>query len=266
MSHLKTAVLATVAASLLIATPAVANGGGNHGGNDGDHKVTICHNGHTISIDRHAAKAHVKHGDTWGECEPGTQPPPPGHECPETPPPGTICITCPPGPTGPQGPAGPAGTPGSSTPGTPGTNGSTGATGQTGTPGLTREQIQSLIDERSGPTCKSKRVASLGIFVKKGSKVTKLRTTFEGRKAKVVKRSNGREYRMTVDMRGLPRGVYAARVTAVVDPPGPERARKWLKIQKFRPCYGNPKGGKAESLNDFKTIRLFDPPRAKEGN
>ena len=35
-----------------------------------DHKVLICHNGHTISVDQHAVKAHVGHhtGDTLGAC------------------------------------------------------------------------------------------------------------------------------------------------------------------------------------------------------
>jgi hypothetical protein len=32
------------------------------------HKVTICHKGHTISVDRHAVPAHLAHGDTLGPC------------------------------------------------------------------------------------------------------------------------------------------------------------------------------------------------------
>lgn len=32
------------------------------------HKVTICHKGHTISVDRHAVPAHLAHGDTVGPC------------------------------------------------------------------------------------------------------------------------------------------------------------------------------------------------------
>jgi hypothetical protein len=32
------------------------------------HKVTVCHNGHTISIDRHALPAHLRLHDTMGPC------------------------------------------------------------------------------------------------------------------------------------------------------------------------------------------------------
>jgi uncharacterized membrane protein len=32
------------------------------------HKVLVCHKGHTISIDRNALKAHLKHGDKLGPC------------------------------------------------------------------------------------------------------------------------------------------------------------------------------------------------------
>jgi hypothetical protein len=33
-----------------------------------DHKVLVCHKGHTISIDRHALPAHMRHGDKQGAC------------------------------------------------------------------------------------------------------------------------------------------------------------------------------------------------------
>jgi len=35
---------------------------------DKDHKTTICHKGHTITVDNHALKAHLAHGDTIGPC------------------------------------------------------------------------------------------------------------------------------------------------------------------------------------------------------
>lgn len=211
---------------------------------DPEHKVVICHNGHTIEVDEAAVPVHTDHGDTVGECDPADQPP--KHPCPEPVP-------------GDDGEPGLPGTPGQSgAPGLPGTPGADGAPGAPGTTTIIERQI-------TPPVCVSTRVAKLRIFVKKGSRVTNLRTTFEGVKAPLVKTS-AREYVMTVDMRGLTKGIYAARVTAKVDPPGRERARKWLKIQKYRSCYGNPKGGKPESLNDFKTIRLYDPPRAKIGN
>ena len=34
----------------------------------GHHKVTICHKGHTITIDEDALPAHLRHGDTLGAC------------------------------------------------------------------------------------------------------------------------------------------------------------------------------------------------------
>lgn len=54
-----------VSAGTLGAVSAQATGGG-HGGGD---KVTLCHNGHTITVDKHAAKAHKKHGDKEGKCD-----------------------------------------------------------------------------------------------------------------------------------------------------------------------------------------------------
>jgi hypothetical protein len=34
-------------------------------GKSGVHKLTLCHNGHAITVDVHAAAAHLKHGDTF---------------------------------------------------------------------------------------------------------------------------------------------------------------------------------------------------------
>jgi len=34
----------------------------------GDAKVAMCHNGHTIRVDRHAVKAHLRQGDKMGAC------------------------------------------------------------------------------------------------------------------------------------------------------------------------------------------------------
>jgi len=34
----------------------------------GPHHVTICHKGHTITVDEHALPAHLGHGDTLGPC------------------------------------------------------------------------------------------------------------------------------------------------------------------------------------------------------
>lgn len=43
-------------------------------------KITICHNGQTISVSKNAKKGHLKHGDTLGEC-PTSPPPPPIDLC-----------------------------------------------------------------------------------------------------------------------------------------------------------------------------------------
>jgi hypothetical protein len=67
-------ILAALAALLLVvggATAATATGRG--GGHD---PVTICHKGHTITVDDDALDKHLKHGDTVGPCEPTPTPTP----------------------------------------------------------------------------------------------------------------------------------------------------------------------------------------------
>jgi hypothetical protein len=41
-------------------------------------KVTLCHEGQTLSVSKKAKKVHLKHGDTLGECPAPPPPPPPG--------------------------------------------------------------------------------------------------------------------------------------------------------------------------------------------
>lgn len=236
-----------IAAFLAVPASALATGGND---DNQDHKVKICHNGHTIEVDWHAAKAHAKHGDKWGECDPDTKPP--KHPCPE-PVPGE------PGEDGEDGAPGLPGVPGAD--GAPGLPGATGPAGPTTTNTVT--VIREVPVEPAEVVCVSKRIAKLNIFVGPGGKLRKLRTTFEGAKAK-VKKVSSRKWVMSVDMRGLTKGVYAARVTAEVKARGESGYRKWFKVQKYRPCYGNPKGAKPESLNDAKTVRLFDPPTKRE--
>jgi hypothetical protein len=67
-----------VAAGLAVAMPLAAfamtsAGGGAALGNVaaagyGQQKVTICHNGQTISVAQSAVPAHQSHGDTLGAC------------------------------------------------------------------------------------------------------------------------------------------------------------------------------------------------------
>jgi hypothetical protein len=42
------------------------NGKGKHNGNE---KVTLCQNGHTIKVGRPAVRAHLKNGATRGACQ-----------------------------------------------------------------------------------------------------------------------------------------------------------------------------------------------------
>jgi hypothetical protein len=60
-------------------------GKGKHKGkNEKGKKVTLCHNGQTITVSKSAAKGHKKHGDTAGPCP--SEPTPPGsvltYQCP----------------------------------------------------------------------------------------------------------------------------------------------------------------------------------------
>src|SRR5215213_9917464 len=52
-------------------------GKGKKGKNNADKKVTICHNGQTLSISQSALQAHLGHGDAVGDCPPPSPPPPP---------------------------------------------------------------------------------------------------------------------------------------------------------------------------------------------
>ena len=37
---------------------------------EGSQKVTICHNGHEITVNEEAVAKHIAHGDTIGPCTP----------------------------------------------------------------------------------------------------------------------------------------------------------------------------------------------------
>ncbi len=69
LKRLSLLLAALVMALTMVAGPAFA-GDYDYGEDKGkDHKVTICHKGKTISVDKHALKAHLKHGDYKGKCE-----------------------------------------------------------------------------------------------------------------------------------------------------------------------------------------------------
>ena len=69
LKRLSLLLAALVMALTMVAGPAFA-GDYDYGKDKGkDHKVTICHKGKTISVDKHALKPHLKHGDYKGECK-----------------------------------------------------------------------------------------------------------------------------------------------------------------------------------------------------
>jgi hypothetical protein len=59
-------IMLAVAAAVLAATPAWATGG-----KPGHDKVTVCHKGKTLKVDKHALKGHLRHGDKAGACSTG---------------------------------------------------------------------------------------------------------------------------------------------------------------------------------------------------
>jgi hypothetical protein len=146
-----------------------------------------------------------------------------------------------PGPTGPGGADGPAG-----------------PQGPAGPPGATPRLPENV-------TCISNRVATWRVIVRRGVRVRNVRFSFEGVRTSAVRgRTPGGRvvYRVRVDMRGLPRGVYVARVRyrqtagglldriadgAFGRPPRIDRR----KVHYFRACYGNPKGGGGEGPNQY---------------
>lgn len=221
----------TLAAMTAAAAPAMGSGDGR------DHKVTICHNGHSIEVDRAAGKAHAAHGDAEGQCAPGTQPP--AEPCPLEP-----------GPAGPQGPQGPAGPAGAAGPAGP-----AGPQGEKGEPGETI--VRTVIVNEQGDAgdvlgeeaSSSNRVAKLRIKADTGDVVRGLKVRLEGKRQK-VKRVGANHWRARINLRGLARGVYVVRVTARVN------GRKVLHKHYYRALYGNPRGGLGESLNQRTIVRL----------
>ena len=76
-----------------------------------------------------------------------------------------------------------------------------------------------------------------------------LKVTLEGSKQKVRRLGKG-HWRASINLRGLERGVYAVRITARVN------GQKVVFKHLYRVLYGNPRGGKGESLNARTIVRL----------
>ena len=215
------------------------------------HKVDVCHvppgnpnNPHTIRVDESALAAHLAEhpNDTVGKCpEPIPTPTPTSTPTPTptatpTPTPTPIPtppIAGPPGPAGPQGPAGPLGP-----------AGPTGPIGPAGPRGL---------DAPFTPTCASGRTARWRVIVLRTHRIRRLRATFEGTSAPVTRgrtRGGRIQYIITINLSGLPRGVYAAQVSYQVSVRG-GAFRRGRNVSIRRACYGNVRGGIATGLNRF---------------
>jgi hypothetical protein len=163
------------------------------------------------------------------------------------------------GEQGEQGEQGPQGEQGEQGPqGEQGEKGDQGEQGEQGEPGVTTTIIRTVIVQPDGEDAgevlgeearSSGRVAKLRIKADRGDVVRHLRVTLEGKRQKVRRLRTG-VWRARINLRGLERGVYAVRVSARVN--GVKVTQKHL----YRVLYGNPRGGKGESLNASTIVRL----------
>jgi len=90
--------------------------------------------------------------------------------------------------------------------------------------------------------CSSGRTARWRLVVRRGHRVTNLRASFEGVRAPVrTGTRRGRQFFVVqIDMSGLQRGIYVARVRYRID------GRRSTQIPCSRACGGTPKGGLRE--------------------
>ena len=266
-------IAAAIALAFAVALPAGASGGSGHK----PKKVKLCHvppgnadAAHTIRVSRKAARAHLRNheGDYLGRCRPAPEPTP----CPEekghhpdpcatptptptaTPTPEPTATPTPtvtpeptvtptptpepglPGPTGPTGPSGPSGP-----------QGPAGPPGPAGAPGTTPELA----------ICTSKRIARWRLVVRRGHRVRNFRARTEGRVAPVQRgvRRGRRAFRVTVNLTGLPRGIYTVRARYRISRNGGPFRRNTV-IHYYRTCYGNPLGAQIEGPNRFQITVL----------
>ena len=92
-------------------------------------------------------------------------------------------------------------------------------------------------------------VAKLRIVARPGHSIRHLRVDLEGRRVQ-VKRAGKRTWIATINLRGLPRGIYAAHVTARVN------GRTVRHAHLYRALYGNPRGGAKPGPNSAPIVRL----------
>jgi hypothetical protein len=148
-----------------------------------------------------------------------------------------------PGPAGEQGPAG-----------ADGVNGKDGAAGTTtivymNAPGQNQTAGTGAVAGATATNRVSRRVAKLRIVARTGRTIRHLRVNLEGRRVQ-VRRAGRRTWIATIDLRGLPRGIYAAHVTARVN------GRTVRHAHLYRVLYGNPRGGAKIGPNSSPIVRL----------
>ena len=97
----------------------------------------------------------------------------------------------------------------------------------------------------------STRVTTWVLIVRKGHQVRRMRGSFEGNPARTraVSRKGRVAFRIRIDMRGLPRGIYVAKVRYQVNKG--RGFRRSQRVHYYRACYGNPKGGGIQGPNRF---------------
>jgi hypothetical protein len=164
----------------------------------------------------------------------------------------------PPGPPGLPGVPGPVGTPGPA--GADGTDGRDGLDGRDGADGRDGTDGQDGEDGARGPrgprgtteVCNSARVAFWRLVVRRAHRVRNVRITFEGVRAPTRRgiRFGRVSFRARIEMGGLPKGVYVARVRYQVSRNGGPFRRN-THVHYYRTCTGNPKGGIKEGPNRY---------------
>ena len=141
--------------------------------------------------------------------------------------------------------------------GAPGAGGPVGANGAPGPPGVTGPQGPAGSVPQLA-TCVSTRIATWVLVVRRTHRVRRVRGSFEGVRARTTRSTfKGRfAYKIRIDMRGLPRGIYVAKVRYRVDKGRGVGFRRGQRVHYYRACYGNPKGGGIQGPNRFPVTTL----------
>ena len=140
----------------------------------------------------------------------------------------------------------------------------TASTALTGVTAATARPVRPVPPPR---TCRSTRDATWLLVVRNSVRVTSLRASFEGVRARVTRTTvrGRRAYRVNIDLSGLQRGVYVGRVNYRIARTTGSTAgqfRNNTRVQYWRVCFGNPKDGLKEGLNRLTTTIISPVIRA----